>query len=201
MLEQIKNEMEALSPLVLEETDYFARGYHLNIELSSDRIAAAAELLDKAGFFLEAITGVDWLAKFENDKKAAAAAAAKKAKEAAAAAAKVAEEAGEEPPVETAPAEPEPQSEPEPEEEPEVPLEVVYDFNNFKQLCRVTLRCKTPRNTPEVPSITDIIPGANWHERETHDFFGIVFSGHPDLSPLLLPEDADFHPLLKDFKP
>jgi NADH-quinone oxidoreductase subunit C len=44
-----------------------------------------------------------------------------------------------------------------------------------------------------------VFPGANWHERETHDFFGIVFLGHPDLSPLLLPEDADFHPLRKDF--
>jgi len=51
-----------------------------------------------------------------------------------------------------------------------------------------------------VPTISAVFPGANWHERETHDFFGIRFAGHPNLIPLLLPEDADYHPLRKDFK-
>ncbi len=79
-------------------------------------------------------------------------------------------------------------------------LEVLYDFSRTDgQLCRVLLRCRTPRDTPSVPTLSQRIQGANWHERETHDFFGIVFEGHPDLSPLLLPEDADFHPLRKDF--
>jgi NADH-quinone oxidoreductase subunit C len=50
-----------------------------------------------------------------------------------------------------------------------------------------------------LPTLSAIYPGADWHERETHDFFGVIFSGHPDLTPLLLPEDADFHPLRKDF--
>jgi NADH-quinone oxidoreductase subunit C len=50
-----------------------------------------------------------------------------------------------------------------------------------------------------VPSISEVFPGANWHERETHEFFGIRFLGHPNLSPLLLPEDATYHPLRKDF--
>lgn len=80
-------------------------------------------------------------------------------------------------------------------------LEVVYDFNHYQELCRVALRTRIDRGAPEVPSISAIYGGANWHERETHDFFGIVFTGHPDLTPLLLAEDADFHPLLKDFKP
>jgi len=80
-------------------------------------------------------------------------------------------------------------------------MEVVYDFNHYSELCRVALRTRIDRSAPEVPSISAIYAGANWHERETHDFFGIVFAGHPDLTPLLLPEDADFHPLLKDFKP
>ena len=48
-------------------------------------------------------------------------------------------------------------------------------------------------------TISPVFPGANWHERETHDFFGIVFRGHPNLEPLLLPEDATYHPLRKDF--
>jgi len=79
-------------------------------------------------------------------------------------------------------------------------LEVVYDFNHFAELCRVVIRSRLDRNNPEIPTISNIYQGANWHERETHDFFGIIFSGHPNLEPLLLPEDADFHPLLKDFK-
>ena len=108
-----------------------------------------------------------------------------------------AEEAGEEPPVP-----PEPVAEAETVDEPaEDPLEVVYDYNiTGGELCRVVIRCKMPRSNPEVPTISAICSGANWHERETHDFFGIKFTGHPDLSPLLLPEDADFHPLLKDFE-
>ena len=79
-------------------------------------------------------------------------------------------------------------------------MEVVYDFNHFDELCRVVIRTRVDRDTPEVPTISHIYQGANWHERETHDFFGIIFTGHPNLEPLLLPEDADFHPLLKDFK-
>jgi len=81
-------------------------------------------------------------------------------------------------------------------------MEVVYDYNRTDgQLCRVAVRTRVPRSAPAVPTISHIYPGANWHERETHEFFGIDFQGHPYLVPLLLPEDADFHPLLKDFAP
>jgi NADH-quinone oxidoreductase subunit C len=78
-------------------------------------------------------------------------------------------------------------------------FEVVYDYTSLTTGARVTVRARLPRATPELPSIAGIYPGANWHERETHDFFGIVFTGHPGLTTLLLPEDAVFHPLLKDF--
>jgi NADH-quinone oxidoreductase subunit C len=78
-------------------------------------------------------------------------------------------------------------------------FEVVYDYTGLTSGARVTVRARIPRATPEIPSIASIHPGANWHEREAHDFFGIVFAGHPNLSILLLPEDADFHPLRKDF--
>jgi NADH-quinone oxidoreductase subunit C len=78
-------------------------------------------------------------------------------------------------------------------------MEVVYDFFHPQASDRVALRVRMPRTRPEVPTISEVFPGANWHERETHDFFGIRFLGHPDLSPLLLPEDADYHPLRKDF--
>jgi NADH-quinone oxidoreductase subunit C len=56
----------------------------------------------------------------------------------------------------------------------------------------------TSHERPEVPSISSIFSGAAWHERECFDFHGIIFINHPDLKPLLLPDDADFHPLRKE---
>ncbi|MCC6235462.1 MAG: NADH-quinone oxidoreductase subunit C [Verrucomicrobiales bacterium] len=78
-------------------------------------------------------------------------------------------------------------------------MELVYDFFHPSSALHVVVRCRVPREGAEVPTLSEVFPGANWHERETHDFFGIVFTGHPDLSPFLLPEDADYHPLRKDF--
>ncbi|PID42267.1 MAG: hypothetical protein CR981_02605 [Proteobacteria bacterium] len=80
-------------------------------------------------------------------------------------------------------------------------LEAVYDYSRYDfDLCRVVVRVRVDRDKPHLPTITPIYTGAAWHEREAHDFFGIIFDDHPNLIPLLLPEDADFHPLLKDFK-
>ena len=78
-------------------------------------------------------------------------------------------------------------------------MELVYDFFHLTAPLHVVVRTRVPRDNPELPTISEVFPGANWHERETHEFFGIKFSGHPDLSPLLLPEDADYHPLRRDF--
>lgn len=77
-------------------------------------------------------------------------------------------------------------------------LEVVYQFARYDQLYRIKARVSVPNNL-EVPSISDIYQGADWHERETRDLYGVVFDGHPNLKPLLLAEeDVDFHPLLKE---
>ncbi len=78
-------------------------------------------------------------------------------------------------------------------------MEVVYDFFHHAKALRVVVRTRIPRDNPELPSIHKVFPGANWLERETHDFFGIRFIGHPNLTPFLLPEDADYHPLRKDY--
>jgi NADH-quinone oxidoreductase subunit C len=78
-------------------------------------------------------------------------------------------------------------------------MEVVYDFYHPTEPWRVAVRTRVPRADPEVPTISEVFPGANWHERETHEFFGIRFAGHPNLTPFILPEDADYHPLRKDF--
>lgn len=78
-------------------------------------------------------------------------------------------------------------------------MEVVYDYFHPTMGWRAAVRTRVSRELPEVPSIASIYPGANWHEREAWEFFGIHFAGHPNLTPLLLPDDADYHPLRKDF--
>ena len=77
-------------------------------------------------------------------------------------------------------------------------LVVIYHFDHFTQPGRVALYLVIPHEKPEVPSISGIFSGAEWHEREACDFYGIRFTGHPDLVPLLLPEDVDYHPLIKE---
>lgn len=176
MLAEIKGKLAVLESAVIKEPAYTAKGFHLDVKVDPEKVVDAAQVLDEAGFFIEAVTGVDMLT-FPYEVKAKPKPKAKGGEEEAPAA--------------------------EPEEPPPPPppphFEVVYDFNHFDGLCRVVVRTVLDRDNPEVPTISALYPGANWHEREQHDFFGIKFSGHPDLSPLLLPEDADFHPLLKDY--
>jgi NADH-quinone oxidoreductase subunit C len=62
------------------------------------------------------------------------------------------------------------------------------------------LRTTTPRESPSVPSIAHVFRGANWHERETWEMFGIVFDGHPNLVKLLLSDEFEGHPLRKEFQ-
>jgi NADH-quinone oxidoreductase subunit C len=171
ILTNVKNAMAALEPIAITDTDYAAKGFHLDVQVAPDQVVAAVEVLNEEAFTLEAVTGVDLLT-FDKAKKKPA---------------KKTDEEGAAPP-------------PPPEKKPDPQMEVVYDFSHWDTLCRVVIRVRLPRDTPEIPTISGVYPGANWHERETHDFFGIKFIGHPDLKPLLLPEDADYHPLLKDFK-
>jgi NADH-quinone oxidoreductase subunit C len=76
---------------------------------------------------------------------------------------------------------------------------LVYHFNNFGELCRTAVHVKVPLDQ-EAPTISHIYPAANWYEREAYDLYGVRFAGHPDLRRILLPFDADFHPLLKKFE-
>ncbi|MFI5930512.1 NADH-quinone oxidoreductase subunit C [Micromonospora sp. NPDC051543] len=63
----------------------------------------------------------------------------------------------------------------------------------------VLLRTRVPRDAPSVASVVGIYPGAAWHERETHEMFGIDFAGHGELRPLLLPPEFEGNPLRKEF--
>jgi len=130
-------------PITFLGCSYPLKGYHAAASVTPDQVAVAAEQLNQAGFSLDTITGVDWLAEGQ--------------------------------------------------------MEIVYDYFHPINGLRVVVRSRVPRIAAEIPTISKIYAGANWHERETHDFFGIQFSGHPDLTPFLLPEDATYHPLRKDF--
>ena len=64
---------------------------------------------------------------------------------------------------------------------------------------RLLLRTTVPHEAPVLASAVGVYAGASWHERETHEMFGIAFEGHPHLVPLLLPDSFEGHPLRKDF--
>jgi NADH-quinone oxidoreductase subunit C len=63
----------------------------------------------------------------------------------------------------------------------------------------VRVKVPLPFENPVCPTISDLFPTSNWHERETHEMFGIEFEGHPQPVKLLLPEPFEGHPLRKDF--
>ena len=66
----------------------------------------------------------------------------------------------------------------------------------------LSLKTTVSKNDPKLPTIVGVVPGAELYEREIHDMFGIVFEGHPDLSPLILPEKwpSGLYPLRKEWK-
>jgi len=79
-------------------------------------------------------------------------------------------------------------------------LEMVYHINSYENNCIVEIRAEIPNDDLTVDTVADIWGGANWHEREVYDMFGIKFIGHPNLQRILLPDGSDIHPLRKTFK-
>jgi NADH:ubiquinone oxidoreductase subunit C len=71
-------------------------------------------------------------------------------------------------------------------------FELVYLFYSLDHHTWLRLKARTDA---EAPSLTSIVPGANWYEREVFDLFGVRFEGHPDLSRIMLPDDWQGHPL------
>jgi NADH-quinone oxidoreductase subunit C len=78
-------------------------------------------------------------------------------------------------------------------------FEVVYQLYSIENRLQLRLRVEVPEDDPEVDSIVDLFPCANFLEREVYDLFGIKFKGHPNLKRILLPENWVGHPLRKDY--
>ena len=83
---------------------------------------------------------------------------------------------------------------------PEEPrLGVHYELLDMREVDRLTVKLRVPLDAPEVESVTPDWPTADHQEREIYDMFGVVFTGHPDLRRILMPEDYEGHPQRRDF--
>jgi len=78
-------------------------------------------------------------------------------------------------------------------------LHAVYHMLSITHNRRVRLEVSAPAADPHVPSLVGVYPTCNWHERETWDFFGIIFDGHPALTRIEMPDDWKGHPQRKDY--
>ncbi len=78
-------------------------------------------------------------------------------------------------------------------------LHVVYSLLSVTHNRRIRVEVTTPDSDRHIPSIVAVYPSADWHERETWDFFGIIFDGHPALTRIQMPDDWVGHPQRKDY--
>jgi NADH-quinone oxidoreductase subunit C len=78
-------------------------------------------------------------------------------------------------------------------------FEVVYQLYSIRLKHALRLNVQVSEDKPSIETVTGVWRGADWHERECYDMFGIVFNGHPDLRRVLLPEDWEGFPLRKDY--
>jgi NADH-quinone oxidoreductase subunit C len=79
-------------------------------------------------------------------------------------------------------------------------LSVVYHLHNLVDNIRLRMKIYVPVAKPDVFSVTQLFSGANWMERETYDFFGVNFVGHPNLIRILNVDEMDYFPMRKEFQ-
>jgi NADH-quinone oxidoreductase subunit C len=83
---------------------------------------------------------------------------------------------------------------------PEEPrLGVLYEMLDMKRVERISVKARLHLDAPNIPSVVELFPGAEFPEREVYDMFGVVFDGHPDLRRILMPEDYEGFPQRRDF--
>lgn len=78
-------------------------------------------------------------------------------------------------------------------------IQVVYHLYSYTHFHKIVIKADVPREKPDIASIADIYPAADWHEREEFDLMGVIFTDHPDLRRILCVEDFEGHPLRKDY--
>jgi len=78
-------------------------------------------------------------------------------------------------------------------------LHAVYSLLSITRNQRIRLEVCVSEKDPHIPSVVDVWAGANWHERETYDMFGIIFDNHPGLTRILMPDDWAGFPQRKDY--
>jgi len=78
-------------------------------------------------------------------------------------------------------------------------IEIVLHLTSLKHRHWIVLKVELPRDNPKMPTLENVWPTANWHEREAYDLFGVTFEGHSDPRRIFLPEDWEGHPLRKDW--
>jgi NADH-quinone oxidoreductase subunit C len=81
----------------------------------------------------------------------------------------------------------------------ELELGVIYHMHDFTKNIRIRIKTFMAKDDPTVASVTDIFSGANWMERETYDFYGILFEGHPNLKRILNVDYLDYYPMRKEY--
>jgi len=79
-------------------------------------------------------------------------------------------------------------------------LAACYELKSTTQGHAIAVKVRVARDAPIIPSVCDLWPAADWHEREIYDLLGIKFTNHPDLRRILLPDDWQGHPLRKDYE-
>jgi len=77
---------------------------------------------------------------------------------------------------------------------------IVYHLQSMMNNFRIRLKAYVPLENPEIDSLVDIYVGANWMERETYDFYGIIFKGHPNLTRILNEDSMDYFPMRKEYR-
>ena len=83
---------------------------------------------------------------------------------------------------------------------PEEPrLGVLYELLDMHRVERISVKARLPTDAPEIDSVVELFPGAEFPEREVYDMFGVEFTGHPDLRRILMPEDYEGFPQRRDF--
>lgn len=78
-------------------------------------------------------------------------------------------------------------------------MDVVYHLSSYRHRHLIGVKAPVKGANPKVPSVTSLWPGANWHEREVYDLFGVVFTGHPDLRRIMMPDEWEGHPMRKQY--